>query len=415
LALAELGRREEQVAELREVIRLEPDYSAAHSLLGSALRAIGKEEEAISAYREAIRLKPREARYHCNLASVLGQLGRYKEAIATYREALRVQPDSTQALNNLGCILCDVVGDYAAAEEAFRKAVQLEPDSARHHCNLARALSQQGKTDEAIAESREAVRLAPKDSAVLTALGNMLLHAEKIEEAIPVIREAIRLQPESALTRSCLAYALFQQGAVDEAVSEQREAIRLDPGSAYAHGFLAWCLASPSKPDSRERDIEEAILHARKAIELGANDALLVIEGHTALGVAYYRNQDLGQAANHLQKVIELVRATEQPSDTAKWDEAICCFFLAMTRWQLDQKEEARRWYHQAAAWRKEHKPDNAELLRFQAEAAEMLGIDIPEPKAAGPPTKEGTCVHLVRSRWSLQSSMRAPCAHLTD
>jgi hypothetical protein len=51
-------------------------------------------------------------------------------------------------------------------------------------------------------------------------------------------------------------------------------------------------------------------------------------------------------------------------------------FFLAMGHCQLDQNEEARKWYDQAVAWMDKHQPQNEELRRFRAEAAELLGIE---------------------------------------
>ncbi len=42
----------------------------------------------------------------------------------------------------------------------------------------------------------------------------------------------------------------------------------------------------------------------------------------------------------------------------------------------LEQKGEVRKWYAQAVAWAEKHKPDDEELLRFRAEAEEVLGIE---------------------------------------
>jgi hypothetical protein len=47
---------------------------------------------------------------------------------------------------------------------------------------------------------------------------------------------------------------------------------------------------------------------------------------------------------------------------------------MAMAHGRLDQKDEARRWYDRAVQWMEKNAPQNVELLRFRAEAAE-LGI----------------------------------------
>ena len=46
-----------------------------------------------------------------------------------------------------------------------------------------------------------------------------------------------------------------------------------------------------------------------------------------------------------------------------------------MAHWQLGEKDEARQWYDQAVEWMEQKQPDNDELRRFRAEAAELLGI----------------------------------------
>ncbi len=211
-------------------------------------------------------------------------------------------------------------------------------------------------------------------------LGNILSSAQRWDEALVSLRRAVQLMPDSAMARVNVAYAHFYTGALDDAQRETREAIRLDPQSRYAHGFLSWCLASPKSINRTQHELDQAIEHAKRAVELSGEGLLPLIESQTCLGVAFYRNGQLDEAATHLTKVVELESAAEQKTPTGEWDKAICSFFLAMTRWQQDQKDEARRWYDEAEAWRKEHKPDNAELLRFQAEAGELLEIELPEP-----------------------------------
>ena len=49
-------------------------------------------------------------------------------------------------------------------------------------------------------------------------------------------------------------------------------------------------------------------------------------------------------------------------------------FFLAMAHWQLGEKDKAREWFDKAVKWMDKGKKDDAELKRFRAEAAELLG-----------------------------------------
>ena len=56
-------------------------------------------------------------------------------------------------------------------------------------------------------------------------------------------------------------------------------------------------------------------------------------------------------------------------------------FFLAMAHHQLGHKDEGRKWYDIAVSWMDKNQPQNDELRRFRAEAAELLGIKEPPPE----------------------------------
>ena len=51
-------------------------------------------------------------------------------------------------------------------------------------------------------------------------------------------------------------------------------------------------------------------------------------------------------------------------------------FFLAMARWQLGEKDVARRAYDRAVQWMEKYHPKNRDLGRLRSEAAELLGIE---------------------------------------
>ena len=72
------------------------------------------------------------------------------------------------------------------------------------------------------------------------------------------------------------------------------------------------------------------------------------------------------------------IEALEKSMELRKGGDAVDWFFLAMAHWQLGHKDEARKWYDKAVEWMDKNQPKNEELLRFRAEAAELLGISEP-------------------------------------
>jgi uncharacterized protein HemY len=86
------------------------------------------------------------------------------------------------------------------------------------------------------------------------------------------------------------------------------------------------------------------------------------------LGWGHYRAGDWKASVEALEKSCAKQGAPES-GDAYQW------FFLAMAHWQLGAKDKAREFYDQAVQWMDKNQPTNEELLRFRAEAAELLGV----------------------------------------
>lgn len=75
--------------------------------------------------------------------------------------------------------------------------------------------------------------------------------------------------------------------AIGEALSRFRKAIELDPEFAAAYGMAAWSIfwrKLNGWMDDREKEVEEGAALARRAVELGKNDAIALTRGGHALG-----------------------------------------------------------------------------------------------------------------------------------
>ncbi len=130
---------------------------------------------------------------------------------------------------------------------------------------------------------------------------------------------------------------------------------------------MAWLLTTC--PDRSVWNPDRALEYATKAIAMSPNEGGF----WNTLGVAQYRAGQCKEAVITLSKSMEL-RSGGTASD---W------FFLAMAHKQLGNQEEARQWYDKAVAWTQTNKPDDAELRRFQAEAAALLGVTPPDCRAS--------------------------------
>jgi Tfp pilus assembly protein PilF len=237
-ALAEDGKLELAHAELREALRLRPQFPEATYDMGVLLDRRGETEEAIATLREAKALRPSDAMVHVTLGGILVQQGKVDEAVALYREGLRSGPNHPNLHYNLGvALLLQRKVDRAISE--LTKAVELRPWYAEAYAALGGACVLQGRQDEAAIQYRNALRLDPNHSASRINLGLALAGQRRFAEAIIQLREAIRRDRQNPDAHHVLGAVLVSVGRIKEAAAEYEEVLRLRPDHAQARAFLA--------------------------------------------------------------------------------------------------------------------------------------------------------------------------------
>jgi tetratricopeptide (TPR) repeat protein len=136
----------------------------------------------------------------------------------------------------------------------------------------------------------------------------------------------------------------------------------------------SWHLATTENPTNRDPAL--AVELGKRAVALDPNTP----SWWNTLGTADYRAGDFKEAVTNLEKCVQL----------QNWATSFNWFFLAMANRQLGNADTARRYYDQAIQWMDGHDPQNAELLRFRAEAESLLGSEVKaraENQSPTPPT----------------------------
>jgi Flp pilus assembly protein TadD len=205
----------------------------------------------------------------------------------------------------------------------------------------------------------------------------------KLDQEIARSREAVRLNPGDPKLHNTLAHDLTAQGEWDEAIAEAREALRLNPDFASAHNNLAYLLVI--HPDPGRRSHAEALVHARRAVELSREDGSF----QNTLGIVELSNSHLREAESALRKSME-IRAGGDPYD---W------FPMAVVCARQGRKEEARRWFDRAEASPDAKERSDAGLLQLWIEAAKAVGSPAPESAAAVPSRPAAPVKALARPR----------------
>jgi tetratricopeptide (TPR) repeat protein len=164
IALSQMpGRMPDAMEEWRAALHSEPENAGAHYNLGNALaRMPGRMPEAVAEWQAALRTEPGLADVHYNLGNYWSQMpDRTADAISEYEAAVRFQPDLAEAHNNLANLLARIPGRLPDAITHWKAALRSQPNLAQAHYNLGMALSQMGRTREAIAEFEAGLRIQP--------------------------------------------------------------------------------------------------------------------------------------------------------------------------------------------------------------------------------------------------------------
>jgi tetratricopeptide (TPR) repeat protein len=152
----------------------------------------------------------------------------------------------------------------AATQKAAPEKIAIppsDPNTAEGKLRMGLALSQEGKTDEAIRKYEEALRLDPNLVAAHVSLGLIMAQKRDLDKAIFHFRKALEIKPDIAEVHNSLGVALIFKGDLDEAVEHLETAIKINPKFAKAHNSLAVALAKKGRT-------EEAIRHLREAVQL---------------------------------------------------------------------------------------------------------------------------------------------------
>ena len=142
----------------------------------------------------------------------------------------------------------------------------MSPDQADAQYNLATALLQKGRTDEAI------------------------VHYKK----------TLELGPEIADAHANLGSALLAKGRVQEAIAQYRNALGIAPENVAAQSNLAWLLATSSDPSLRNGP--EAVVLAEQASRLSDGHSAIVLR---ILAAAYAETGRFVEARETAQRALQ--------------------------------------------------------------------------------------------------------------
>lgn len=172
----------------------------------------------------------------------------WRDSVSLFENALRVNPASWASHNNLATALIEQQRFDEAAAHCV-EATQLNPRYAMALDNLGHVQLELGKPIEAEASYRRASELEPTDVRAWTGLGHAQSAQHRLADATTAYRRAVELAPRSAMTLTNLASVLAEQGKLDEAISLYRRALEVNPNDANARAGLSRAMNQTAAPE----------------------------------------------------------------------------------------------------------------------------------------------------------------------
>jgi tetratricopeptide (TPR) repeat protein len=298
-------------------------------------------EAAEKDYRQAIDIHEQVAKRSPQTSEDRASLGRFYEELSVVLRRLRRMAEAERALRLSLEIRRSLLGDFPAVAE-YRGSV------ARSLYRLGLLLNDCGQPEQAERAFRDAAEL---QETLVADFPGVVGHRFGLTFTLDALAQSLRRHGTAEAAQAAYARAA---DAYRPAVYIRETAVREFPKErAYRTYLIAaqWRLGNLLMDAGR---VDEAVVEFRKAL-LALERAAADFSDEGLLGVAYCRDQ----------------------------------FILATAYSKLGNKIEARAWYDKAVEWMDKSQPKNEELLRFRAEAAELLDITESEPESASTPTTQ--------------------------
>ncbi len=148
---------------------------------------------------------------------------------------------------------------FDKAEVLYRELIEVFPEVAKLRSDLADALQEQGRVEDALVIIEQAVELAPSDYYVRRSYGRILTGARMLEPAVDQYTIALDLLPTDTGTMQEIAVALAALGRYDEAQKHLDRGLELAPRDASLHLAVGLMRLAQNRLDEAEASFNRAL------------------------------------------------------------------------------------------------------------------------------------------------------------
>jgi tetratricopeptide (TPR) repeat protein len=226
-------RGTEALAEVAEVAKIKDagaDVVFFTKLVEGRCRELdSKDTEGEAAYREAIRLAPNRSEGHLLLGAMLHRIGKQAEGITTLKKAAELDGKDPTVQFELGRAYSADPTKKSEAIAAFEKATQERPTYIEALRSLTEAYVAANRLADAKKTAAAVLKIAPSDVLAHVVSGRVALADGKADEALKEGETALKLMPNEGKAKLLIADAYAKKGEIDLALEAYQKASGLDP------------------------------------------------------------------------------------------------------------------------------------------------------------------------------------------
>jgi Tfp pilus assembly protein PilF len=227
------------IADLRSVLRDQPNAVGVMRVLARAHLANGEPALAEETMRRAVDANPKDASVRMDLAKLLIDLGKPEQAQPVVAELVRQQPTNIEALSAQFQIAI-ASNDTASAKLAADSIVATSPKLDLGYYYQGTLAERDQHLEDAIRLYSTALDLQPTSTDALEAVTRVLTSAKRVPEALKRVDEAAARYPASAVPLNIKGQILMAQQREPEGAAAFRAAIDREPKSWAAYRNLAF-------------------------------------------------------------------------------------------------------------------------------------------------------------------------------
>jgi tetratricopeptide (TPR) repeat protein len=183
---------ENSIKYYRKYLEEEPFSDSAWYNLGIIYNKLDQSEKALEAYEYALAINHQNSFALFNKGNILSSLDRYDEAIPVYHEYLENEPDSFEALAYLAeCY--EKTNNLTLAKKYYHEAIDLDPDFAEPWIGLGVIEMNSGNSEKSLSYFRKAVKLDDENPEVWFLTGKIHYIRGEKKAALKCFREALKI------------------------------------------------------------------------------------------------------------------------------------------------------------------------------------------------------------------------------